>query len=126
MIARDEEGFLLMEALVAFVILSLVIVSVYDALTLSYQSRRLVAEKDEALATARSLFALAGASGRLPEPSRGTTTAGAAWQIVALPSRNPEGPGSKKQAARQLRYTARRLDGSLVLDLECVVLLSRR
>lgn len=123
----NDDGFMLMEALVAFVVLTLVLVAVYETLASSYRSRAVVAEKQEALSTARSLFAIAGATGRLPVPAQGTTASGLTWRLApvtweaALSSRT-----SARQDAILLRFAATRANASPILELESIVLLEPR
>ena len=79
-----QDGFVLLEALVAFTVLVLVLVIFYDALAGNYQTAALVRERDVALAEGRSH--LQGLGIAIPIRAgidRGAYPSGARWEMVA-------------------------------------------
>lgn len=80
---KGEDGFTLIEVLVAFAILSLALVGLYDTLGVAYRSANAARMQEEALAVGRSQLARIGAdipakAGKLS----GALSDGSLWQVV--------------------------------------------
>ncbi len=75
-----EDGYVLVETIVSFTILSLVLTTMYAAIAATYRQRAAVSLKREALMIAESTFANADIS-----PKSGQSPSGLSWNLKITP-----------------------------------------
>ncbi len=119
-----EDGFVMLEALVAFAVLSLVLVLFYEALAGNYRTAALTRERDLALAEARShLQGLGLAMPIRAGGSSGVYHSGAFWKMEAAPLPPPErGDGMPPLPRYLVTLEVRNREGRQLTRLQTVVI----
>ena len=101
-----ERGFTLVETLIAFAILAVVLVALYEAIGTGFRSFDAAAQAEEAVLVAQSQLDRIVALKRLPEQVQGNIDGTSyQWRIEVVPNREPE----TQAAASPLRGVMLRL-----------------
>jgi len=91
MINSNEDGFTVIEAIVSFAIVSLVLVSLYEAISMSYRNTAIIKNRAQALASATSQLANIGIVTPLGQSkTEGTYSNGMSWRMTINPFGEPQ------------------------------------
>ena len=117
---RNEAGFTVIEALVAFAILSLALVGLYDALAVAYHSANASRMQEEALAVGRSQLERIGSDiPAKPGKLSGSLSDSSPWQVVITEiASNGSTPSLYQRYA--VAYEARDAQNRPILQLKTI------
>lgn len=120
MTEEPEGGFIALEAIVAFAILSIALVGLYQAIASSYRVAANASNKEQIVADARSMFARLGNDLDLTESERtGTLASGSTWRLLVTPMSNHD-PDDLKHAAYWATFEAYDAGGAQVVSLSTI------
>jgi general secretion pathway protein I len=126
---KGERGFTLVEALIAFAILAVTLVALYEAMGTSVRGMARASQLDEAVLVAESRLAELSLLRSLPAQLEGESD-GYRWRVTPIEDEGPEAPdlATAPLRAQKVKLTVARREAGVAKEIavERVVLLERQ